>query len=107
MMTITLAWNGGQNVAMFSPSAKVWIAIFSIFTIGIVCVGGAALALIAGAGYLVWIVAALVLHVLTAAIYSSIFSFAFSLFLCAGLLVLFIVLCFRVFGNPLARRGAA
>jgi hypothetical protein len=102
MMTITIAWNGGQNVAMFSPSTKVWIAIFSIFTVGIVSVGGAALALIAGAGYLVWMLAALILHSLTLAIYGSIFSFAFSLFLCAGLLALFVMLCFRVF-TPLAR----
>jgi hypothetical protein len=102
MMTVAITWNGGENAIMLSPSIKVWVAILSIFTVGVVCVGLAALAFVAGAGYLVWMVAALLLHTLTAAIYSSIFSFAFSLFLCAGLLVLFIVLCLRVF-TPLAR----
>lgn len=99
-MAITFTWNGGQNVVMLSPGVKVWLAILSIFTIGVVCVGGAALALLAGAGYLVGMLAILMLHALTIVIYGSIFSFAFSLFLCAGLLVLFVVLCFRVFGNP-------
>lgn len=99
-MTVAITWNGGENAVMLSPSIKVWAMILSVFTIGVVCVGGAALAVIAGAGYLVWMVAALVLHVLTVAIYSSIFTFVCSLFLCAGLLVLFVVLCLRVFGNP-------
>jgi hypothetical protein len=107
MMTITIAWNGGQNVAMFSPSTKVWVAIFAIFTVGIVSIGGSALALVAGAGYLLCSVALLAFHALTAAIYSSVFSFAFSLFLCAGLLVLFVVLCFRVFGIHSCKGGAA
>jgi hypothetical protein len=105
MMTVAITWNGGENAVMLSPSVKVWVAIFSIFTIGMVCVGGAALALIASAGYLVWILAALTLHVLTVTIYGSIFSFAFSLFLCAGLLVLFILLCFRVFGISTPCKG--
>lgn len=106
-MAITFAWNGGENAVMLSPSVKVWAILLSIFTIGVVCVGGAALALIAGAGYLVWMLAALALHVLTVAIYGSIFSFAFSLFLCAGLFALFVVLCFRVFGFHPCKGGAA
>jgi hypothetical protein len=101
-MSIAITWNGGENAIMLSPSVKVWVAIFAIFTIGVVCVGGAALALVAGAGYLLCSVALLALHALTLAVYGSIFSFVFSLFLCAGLLALFIVLCFRVF-TPLAR----
>lgn len=105
-MSVAITWNGGANAIMLSPSIKVWAIILSVFTIGVVCVGGAALALIAGAGYLIGMLALLVLHTLTTAVYGSIFSFAFSLFLCAGLLVMFVVLCFRVFGNPLARRGA-
>lgn len=107
MMTVAITWNGGENAIMLSPSVKVWAILLSIFTIGVVCAGLVALALIAGAGYLVWVVAALVLHMLTVAIYSSIFSFAFSLFLCAGLLVLFVVLCFRVFGIHPCKGGAA
>lgn len=107
MMAITFTWNGGQNVVTLLPSIKVWVAFFSIFTIGVVCVGGAALALLAGAGYLVGMLALLILHTLTTAIYSSIFSFAFSLFLCAGLLVMFIVLCFRAFGFHPCKGGAA
>lgn len=100
MISVAITWNGGQNAIMLSPSVKVWAIILSIFTVGVVCVGGAALALLAGAGYVLWVVAALLLHALTAAVYSSIFTFILSLFLCAGLLVMFVVLCFRVFGNP-------
>lgn len=99
-MTITIGWNGGQNVVMLSPSMKVWAILLIIFTIGVVCLGLASLAIVGGAGFLLWQLTLLVLHALTVAVYSSLFSFVFSLFLCAGLLVLFVVLCFRVFGNP-------
>jgi len=102
---ITVTWNHGENAIMLSPSVKVWAILLGIFTVGVVCVGLAGLALIAGAGYLIYSVATLALHVLSAAIYSSLFSFAFSLFLCAGLLALFIVLCFRVFGISTPCKG--
>jgi len=43
---ITVTWNHGENAIMLSPSVKVWAILLGIFTVGVVCVGLAGLALI-------------------------------------------------------------
>lgn len=108
MMSVAITWNGGENAIMLSPSVKVLVAFFSIFTIGVVCVGLAGLTLIGGIGFLIWQIALLALHVLSVAVYSSVFSFILSLLLSALFLVLFIVLSLRVLGIvPYPRKGGA
>jgi len=89
-MTITIAWNGGQNAVMFQPGAKMLASFMTIFTLGLLVVGGAAVALLAGAGYVVVTLAMLVLHVLTAIAFNTVFVQLMGLLLVASLLVFLI-----------------
>jgi energy-converting hydrogenase Eha subunit H len=106
-MSITIAWNGGEKAVMVQPSMKVLVAIAAIFTLGVVCVGLAALALVGGAAYLVVTLAMLAVHALSAAIYSSLFSFSLSLLLAAFLGVVLVAQSLRILGVQKKSAGVA
>lgn len=83
---------------MLQPSVRVLVAIAAIFTLGVALVGLAGLALIGGAAYLVVTLTMLAVHALSAAIYSSIFTFALSILLAAFLAVVLVAQSLRIFG---------
>ena len=89
-MTITVAWNGGQNVVMFQPGAKILACLVAIFTFGMLVVGGAAVALFAGAGYVVLTLITLILHMLSAIALSTVFVQLTGLLLLVSLLMFLI-----------------
>lgn len=89
-MTITVAWNGGQNVVMFQPGAKILAYLIAIFTFGILMVGSAAVVLFAGTGYVVVTLVTLALHILTAIALDLMFVHLTGLLLVASLLIFLI-----------------
>jgi hypothetical protein len=91
---------------MLTPSLKVLIALAGIFTFGMVVLGLVVLVAIGGIGYLAVTLAMLIVHVLSTAIYSSLFTFALSILLSAFLGVLLVVFSIRVFAPLVARKSA-
>ncbi len=65
-MTLTLTWDGGQKAVMFQPGAKLLVAAFCIFALGLFGIGALALALLAGVGVMLWNAGTLVLHLCSA-----------------------------------------
>jgi hypothetical protein len=65
-MSITFAWNNGQNVAMFQPGSKLLVGALGIFLLGVLFVGLLGMTVLVGVGLALWNIGAVVLHLLAA-----------------------------------------
>jgi len=54
-MTITVAWNGGQQAVMFTPRLSLVLGLFGVLALGLFTLVALLLGSLAGALYLCWV----------------------------------------------------